>query len=219
MRNLILFLMLASPVAAQTPVKIVCLGDSVTKAVRSGVKPDETFCVLLEQGLKKDGVAATVVNSGIGGHTAGQGLARFDKDVLAHQPTHVVIMFGLNDCWIDKGKTEPRVTLADYSANLKKMIATLKERKITPILMTPNPFFLPKKPEMNTLVRQYADAMRKLAREEKVQLIDLHSYLAQLTLEGVALNAIYTDDCHPNPKGQALIADLLVSQFKDLLPK
>src|SRR3569832_1606094 len=59
-------------------VRIICLGDSVTKAVREGVRPEETFCAVLEQQLKASGQDATVVNAGIGGHATKVGLRRFE---------------------------------------------------------------------------------------------------------------------------------------------
>src|SRR5262249_28183789 len=134
------------PASGAAELKIVCLGDSVTKAVRPGVKPEETFCVLLEKSLRQAGSAATVINSGVGGHSTADGLGRFERDVLAHRPSHVVIMFGLNDSWVDAGKTASRLTAAAYEQNLRKMLAELKGRKIQVILMTPNPAIAPMYP-------------------------------------------------------------------------
>src|SRR3954471_24198579 len=49
--------------AADDTLRVVCLGDSVTKAVRPGVKPDETYCVYLEKALNAAGVKAKVTNA------------------------------------------------------------------------------------------------------------------------------------------------------------
>jgi acyl-CoA thioesterase-1 len=202
--------------AAKTPLKIVCLGDSVTKAVRPGVKADETFCAVLEKKLHDTGTKATVINSGVGGHTTADGLARFDRDVLAHKPTHVVIMFGLNDCWIDDGKTAPRLTQEQYAANLKKMIDKLRADKIAIVLMTPNPVIAPKyPPARNAHLKKYVQEVRRLARTEKLPLIDVYAHIGELALEGVDLNTLFTDAQHPNPKAQALIAEWL---FEELAP-
>ena len=40
---------------------------------------------------------ATMINAGISGNTTPAGLARMDRDVLAHKPQLVTIMFGMND--------------------------------------------------------------------------------------------------------------------------
>jgi acyl-CoA thioesterase-1 len=209
-RALFLLLIWSSALYAQAPLKIVCLGDSVTRGVRPGVTAEQTFCVQLEKGLKEAGVAAQVINSGVGGHKTSDGLARFERDVLAHKPSHVVIMFGLNDSWIDTGQTASRLTVAEYAANLKKMLALLRERKIAVVLMTANPVAAPKyPPERNVTLKPYVEAVRTLAREEQLPLVDLYARFAELALEGTDLNTLFTDAMHPNPKGHALIAALL----------
>jgi acyl-CoA thioesterase-1 len=199
-------------------VKIVCLGDSVTKAVRKGVKPDETFCVLLEKGLREAGVPATVINAGVGGHTTADGLNRFEKDVLARKPTHVVIMFGLNDSWIDNGKTASRLTVAEYTKNLRQMLAELKRRQIAVLLMTPNPAIAPTyPPHRNGTLKPYVEAVRRVAHDEHVPLVDVYARFGELALEGTDLNTLFTDAMHPNPKGQAVLATMLLSTIKEMV--
>jgi acyl-CoA thioesterase-1 len=215
--NMLLLLALAAPADAAAPLTIVCLGDSVTKGVRTGVRPEETFCAVLEKGLIASGRRVRVINAGVGGHTTADALARFERDVLAHQPTHVVIMFGMNDSWIDQDKTASRLTVAEYTANLKKMIATLKGRRIVPILMTANPTIAPRYgPERNVTLKKYVEAMRAVAREERVLLLDVYARFAELALEGVDLNTLFTDAMHPNPKGHAIIAGMLAQAFTEL---
>src|SRR5262249_36424167 len=59
------------PVSRRLPaVKIVTLGDSITRGVRQGVTDKETFAALLEQDLHKDNPEVSVVNVGIGGGRA-----------------------------------------------------------------------------------------------------------------------------------------------------
>jgi lysophospholipase L1-like esterase len=211
-----LWFLTAGPAFAQGALKIVCLGDSVTKAVRPGVKVDETFVVVLQTKLQAANQKAEVLNFGIGGQTTEHGVARLG-DVLATKPTHVVVMYGLNDSWIDKDKTAPRLTPAEYSANLKKIIDRLKREKVMPLLMTPNPVAAPKyTPDRNANLKKYVEAVRKLARDENVTLIDVYARYAELALEGTDLNILFTDAMHPNPKGQALIADWLFEELRPL---
>jgi lysophospholipase L1-like esterase len=209
-----------SHVAAAETVRIVCLGDSVTKAVRPGVEADQTFCALLEVKLRARGVDVEVINAGIGGHTTADGLRRFDSDVLAKKPHHVVIMFGLNDSWIDEGRTTSRVSVAEYRQNLQQMAATLAERNIGITFMTPNPAIAPKYPtERNRTLKPYVEVVRALAREgaERVHLIDVYERFAELAIEDADLNAYFTDGMHPNPAGQQIIADMLVASFAERL--
>jgi acyl-CoA thioesterase-1 len=209
-----IWLLTAGPAFAQSPLKVVCLGDSVTKGVRPGVKVEETFCAVLQKKLLEAGTKAEVVNFGVGSQTTALALPRM-AEVLATKPTHVVIMYGINDSWIDKDKTESRLSVADYSANLKKMIARLRQEKITPLLMTSNPVAAPKyPPERNAHLKKYVEAMRRLAREEKVALIDVYARFAELALEGTDFNSLFTDAMHPNPKGHAVIADLMFEELQ-----
>jgi lysophospholipase L1-like esterase len=202
---------------AELPLKIVCLGDSVTKGERPGVKADETFCVVLEKKLLKADPKAQVINAGIGGHTTLNALARFERDVLAVKPTHVVIMFGLNDSWIDKDRTEPRLSPAEFAGNLKKMVGSLKERKVTVLLLTPNPVIAPKYgPDRNANLKKYVTEVRRLAREERVTLVDVYARFGELPLEGTDLNTLFTDAMHPNPKGHELLADLLFDELTSI---
>lgn len=68
---------------------IVCLGDSITAGIGRGAAP--TFPDDLARRL-----GAPVVNAGVPGDTAQQGLARIDS-VLAHHPWLVIIELGGND--------------------------------------------------------------------------------------------------------------------------
>src|SRR3954451_15772021 len=111
-------LSLSLPARAGEPtVKIVTLGDSITRGVRAGVKAEETFAALLQAGLRKEGVNAEVVNVGLGGERTDQAPQRL-KSVPDHKPAVVTIMYGTNDGYVDQGKKEPRLTPEQYRDNL-----------------------------------------------------------------------------------------------------
>ena len=204
--------------SAEPPVRIVCLGDSVTKAVRPGVSAGETFCAQLERQLDAGGRDVTVITAGSGGNTTADGLARLETDVLSHDPHFVVIMFGLNDSWIDEGKTASRLTVEQYRDNLAQMVSRLRGRGIAVVLMTPNPAIAPAYPAArNVTLKTYVAAVRTLARRERLPLVDVYGRFAELAIEGADLNSLFTDAMHPNPAGQKLIAAMLTEQFGELL--
>lgn len=208
----------ASAAVAAPPVRIVCLGDSVTKAVRPGVTEEQTFCSLLQRSLNSHARPVEVINAGIGGNTTKDALARFERDVLERDPHLVVLMFGLNDSWIDDGKTASRLTVDEYRENLLRMIVKLRDMELQVVLMTPNPAIAPKyDPQRNRTLRPYVEAVRALAREQQLELVDLYAYFAELALEGTELNGLFTDAMHPNPAGQKLIAELLEPKLRGLL--
>ena len=121
---------------ATVEVRIITLGDSITKGVRSGVTADQTFAALLEAELQNAGRNVTVTNVGIGGERTDQALKRLAKDVIAKRPHLVTIMYGTNDSYVDVGKEASRLSLDEYRANLKTRVARLRSAGIEPILMT-----------------------------------------------------------------------------------
>jgi acyl-CoA thioesterase-1 len=211
-------LLWATSLIATEPVRIVCFGDSVTKAVRPGVTVEETFCAVLERTLNASDEQAQVINAGIGGNTTADGLCRLEADVLAQEPDYVVVMFGLNDSWVDEGRTESRLTVRQYRDNLRAMLSTLRQRGIIVVLMTPNPAIAPTYPsERNVTLKAYVEEVRVLAREERVEMIDVYRRFAELAIEGTELNTLFTDAMHPNPAGQGHIAEMLARRFQLLL--
>lgn len=146
-----------------------------------------------------------LVNSGIGGNTTAHGLARFDRDVAAHDPDFVIMCFGTNDFYRADGKN-PRVDLATYKTNLKTFIDKVRALGATPILMTP-PFIsegasggpsLYPEGTVNGALDTYVNAMREIAAANGVGLIDIHkvcdnggySVSTFLIADGVHLSAL-----------------------------
>jgi acyl-CoA thioesterase-1 len=206
---------------AQQPVTIVTLGDSITKGVRAGVKTEETFSYLLQEQLAKDGIATKVVNVGIGGERTDQALQRLDK-VIALKPRIVTIMYGTNDSWVDKGKKNSRLTVDEYRDNLKKLVAALRQAKITPVLMT-EPRLGDKHgangagehPNKNLL--QFVEACREVAKETKTPLVDNFAHWQKHNASGTDVGVWTTDQCHPNLRGHQEIATTMLPVLKNVL--
>ena len=86
--------MTAAAVAADRPVKIVALGDSLTAGL--GLSAADAFPAKLEKALKAKGVAVEIVNAGVSGDTATGGLARLDWSVPEGTDA-VIVELGAND--------------------------------------------------------------------------------------------------------------------------
>jgi lysophospholipase L1-like esterase len=71
--------------------RVVWFGDSITA--------QHTYTRLVEEyvKLRYSEQSITFINAGIGGHTAWDGLQRFDTDVAAEKPSVVLVNFGMND--------------------------------------------------------------------------------------------------------------------------
>lgn len=80
--------------AADRPVRIVALGDSLTAGL--GLPVNAAFPAKLEQALKAKGLAVEITNAGVSGDTASAGLARLDWSVPEGTDA-VIVEFGAND--------------------------------------------------------------------------------------------------------------------------
>ena len=69
-------LVMASPAAAARTLRLVVLGDSLTAGL--GLAPGKAFPDRLEAALRAKGWDVKVVNAGVSGDTAADGLARYD---------------------------------------------------------------------------------------------------------------------------------------------
>ena len=156
--------------------RVVALGDSITKGERAGVRPEETFAALAERALKADGIEAEVVNLGVGGERTDQALKRLDA-VSGHRPRVVTVMYGTNDSYVDRGATASRISLPEYKANLRAIVAGLLLRGIEPVLMT-EPRWADEAPvnglgeSPNVRLAPYMEACRAVAAECRVPLVD-----------------------------------------------
>lgn len=110
--------------AANKPVKIVALGDSLTAGL--GLPADDTFPTKLAQALNAKGIAVTIANAGVSGDTASGGLDRLGWSVPAGTEA-VILELGANDML--RG-VEPNVT----ESVLDKILAKLAARHI-PVLL------------------------------------------------------------------------------------
>jgi lysophospholipase L1-like esterase len=197
------------------PVRIVTLGDSITKGVRPGVKAEETFAHQLQAALKKDGIAAEVINVGIGGEDTAQALKRLDKAVIALKPHVVTIMYGTNDSYIDKGKRDVRIRRDDFRKNLRALVEQLRKAGIEPILMTA-PRLGDKHGENgagehpNKPLAEYMDICREVAHDTKTPLVDHFAHWTKQNAARTDIGTWTTDQCHPNAKGHEEIMRLML---------
>jgi len=110
--------------AADRPVKIVALGDSLTAGYN--LPASAAFPVKLEKALKVKGNAVEIANAGVSGDTASGGLARLDWSV-PDDADAVIVELGANDML--RG-IDPAVT----RRALEEIVRRLTERRI-PVLL------------------------------------------------------------------------------------
>jgi acyl-CoA thioesterase-1 len=114
----------AQPAGAARPVKIVALGDSLTAGL--GLPAEAAFPVRLERALLGRGLTVEIVNAGVSGDTAADGLARLDWSV-PDDTDAVILELGANDAL--RG-LDPARTRAALDAILRRLV----ERRIAVLL-------------------------------------------------------------------------------------
>ena len=110
--------------AADAPIKIVALGDSLTAGYN--LPASAAFPVKLERALRAKGHVVEVVNAGVSGDTASGGLARLDWSV-PDGTAGVIVELGANDML--RG-IDPKVT----QQALEEIVRRLTERRIAVLI-------------------------------------------------------------------------------------
>jgi sialidase-1 len=221
-----------APKSVPKPGGIILFGDSTT-APRGSLK---VYATHVAAALQSIGSPLGVYNAGIGGNTTIAAVKRLRSDVLAYKPRVVVMQFGINDSavevWRKPPATGPRVSLDAFIQNYRSMITDVQQQGAKVILMTSNPLrWTPKLKEMygkppynpaaedgfdSPLLASYNEALRKLAAEMKVPLVDIHAaYPAFAAKNKTTLDGLLLDGMHPNDLGHQLVAELLVPVIRD----
>jgi acyl-CoA thioesterase I len=121
----------ASPAAART-IRLVVLGDSLTAGL--GLPPGKAFPDRLQAALRARGWDVEVINAGVSGDTAADGLARYDWAVPADADA-LIVELGANDML--RG-LKPEATKNALSAILDKAHAARLPTLIAGMRAAPN---------------------------------------------------------------------------------
>jgi acyl-CoA thioesterase I len=185
---------------AQTPVKIVALGDSLTAGY--GLPDKDGFVPRLQAALADKGIAAEIVNAGVSGDTAADGLARLDWSV-AQGADAVIVELGANDML--RG-LKPELTRDALDAILRRLV----ERHVAVLLCgmraAPN------------LGAEFGQAFERiypgLAAKYDVLLYPFF-------LDGVAADLKLTqhDGLHPTAKGVDVIVSRVLPKVEELIAR
>jgi acyl-CoA thioesterase I len=183
---------------AAQPTKLVILGDSLTAGY--GLQAAQAFPARLEAGLRARGHEVVVINAGVSGDTARQGLERLDWSVEADADA-VILELGANDAL--RG-FDPNVT----RDSLEGIIVRLKERKI-PVMLAG--MLAP--PNLGASYKEIFDAIYPgLAKRHGITLYPFF-------LDGVASEAAFNldDGIHPNAKGVDEIVRRMLPSVEEFL--
>jgi lysophospholipase L1-like esterase len=206
----------APPVAAKT-IRIVLVGDS-TVTDQSGWGAG--FKRLLDEKVE-------CVNYARSGRSSKSFIeeGHWEKD-LADGADYVLIQFGHNDM-PGKGparETDPNTTYRQY---MSRYVDESRAASAVPVLVTSMTRRNFREGKIATLLGDYAQAVRDLAREKEVPLVDLHAASIELLnrlgpAESEPLGPMVNgrrDRTHLSPKGQAVMAALVADLLRQAVPQ
>jgi acyl-CoA thioesterase I len=204
--SFLVLLVLAAPLhAAQAAMSdkeivIVAYGDSLTAGFQ--LPPAAGFPAQLEKALRARGHNVRVVNAGVSGDTAAEGLARFDWS-MPERADAVILELGANDALRGLPLAETQKALAAIMERLKArgckvLVAGMQSPRNW------GPAYA------NTFAAMYVD----LAKEHDATLYPFF-------LDGVALNPAMTlpDGLHPNEQGVARIVEGILPSVEAVIAK
>jgi acyl-CoA thioesterase-1 len=203
-----LALLLAAPgsaekayaVTADKPIVIVAYGDSLTAGYQ--LPQSASFPAQLEKALKAKGHNIKVINSGVSGDTAADGLARFDW-AMPEKADAAILELGANDAL--RG-----IPVAETRKSIAGILARFKERRIEVLIAGMEP------------LRNWGEDYARDFRQMYVSLANENNALFYpFFLHGVALDATLnlTDGLHPNEKGVGIIVERILPQAEALIER
>ncbi len=157
-------------------------------------------------------------NCGISGATLSTTLAVFDEDILPFEPTHVVLMIGINDSarhYLEGGHADRydgmTAAFERYKKNLSVFCERVKNLGAELIICTPTPYAEYIESDIEPLrggaamMLGYCEYLKTFAKENGYPLCDYHSYITrELTLSSEPLYS--PDRVHPLPLGHYYMA-------------
>jgi lysophospholipase L1-like esterase len=194
-------------------VRIVCHGHSVPAGyfVTPVVDTFNSYPHLLHVALKRRYPYAVIdlTVTAIGGENSISGEQRFARDVLARRPDVVTIDYGLND----RGQDPQKVRAAWVS-----MITQAKAQGARVLLMTPTGDLTAKTSDPNDPLVKQAVAIRGLATEYGIGLVDSFAAFDRAVSSGKPLDSLMSQVNHPNRAGHDLVVEELLRWFPAAKP-
>jgi len=154
------------------------------------------------------------LNKGISGHTTGDMILRFQRDVLAYSPEVCVILAGTNDVAQNDGVF---VSMEQICGNIIEMTEKCKEKGIKVVLCSvlPSSGFgwtsispTNQIPRLNTLIEEYA-------LTHDCGFVDFYSLFVQ---ESGAMDPKFSyDNCHPERPGYYIMEQAVMPVLEEML--
>ncbi len=195
---------------------VIFLGNSITAA---GVRPDG-YVTLVNKAIQKTYPKKhiKIIGAGVSGNRVPDCQKRLKSDVLKKKPTIVVIFIGINDVW--HWENSRGTTKEKYKTGLNNLIKRINAVNARVILCTPT--VIGEKfdggNKYDTMLDEYSNISREVAKEVGVQLLDLRKefidYLKMNNSNNQSIGILTSDSVHLNKTGNRFLADLMLRALK-----
>lgn len=190
--------------------RVTLLGDSITHGGAYGAN------LQLFWDLRFPGSGTRIMNCGESGGTAGGGLARWERDVLAQKADRIFVMFGMND--VGRGDLS---NAAMYATNMAEIASRTIAAGKRLAVVTPTPYdeygtnyTAQIRTNCNTVgLSRLAETYRSLAAERDAELVDLHAPLTRFVRGERDFSFCRADRVHPTPAGHVIMTAEILSQM------
>ena len=201
-KTIILLFVFSSFAHADSQIRILMLGDSLTQGY--GLEEKKGLVPKLQNWLSTNNVEVLLINGGVSGDTTLGGFERLDW-LLAPNINGVVVALGGND--LLRG-FDPKFT----KNNLQAIFKNLKSKGINSVIVgTISPINYG--PQFK---KEYDAIYPSLAREYNLSYIDsLFSPLIDKKTQEISVNLLQADGIHPNEKGVEAIVNYIGPVIKD----
>lgn len=189
---------------------VLFYGDSITDAGRRNTshKLGLGYAALLASTLAAQypRLGLTFTNTGISGNRVYDLESRLDADLIAHKPTVVSILIGINDTWRRYDSNTPS-PLADFTACYARICRRIRD-ELGARLVICEPFLLHTPPDRAAWredLNPRIDAVREVAAEFANAYVPLDGPFAAAAIQQPNVYWL-GDGVHPTPAGHGLIA-------------
>ncbi len=163
---------------------------------------------------------AKVYNCGSPGDNTSIALSRIYDTCLIYNPTHVVVMFGMNDCEREICNTpnfDKEKPFQKYAANMRKIVEIFQKFNVQVILCTPTPYDEITDYETENLyadssLERFAAFIKDLAKQRGLPVVDFHKLVGQ-AMKQKGITAVCDDRVHPTTQGYHLLGQIFMAQL------
>lgn len=202
--------------------KILFIGDSITA---SGKREDPEKIGVSYVRIIHDYLLTTypekvynIVNKGISGNRITDLAARWQKDVIEHNPDYLSISIGINDVWrqLDRPEIE-QITVEKFEQVYKELLTKVKEHTNAHIIIM-EPTVIEEKLQApgNKLLKEYVKVVNDMSKQFEATLVPTHQAFVKY-LEGNKGYNLTTDGVHMNSAGNMLMATTWLKAVEEQL--